>query len=191
MIALSALFISACDTKAPVEVPINQEELHSEKDSSPAQKLIDVAGQAAIPQDEAETQINIPEIAKPYVGRYRTKVNCSDKIVYCDKGSADVILNLLPNGTAHRAIIHLGKVTFSSNELYRQDYWFYDEKNNEIVVERDNGVQLFFEVDPTGKLIMNATKVLTATERNRKFYESRENPKPIENYVLIKEKSLE
>lgn len=184
--------MSACDNKMPIENSLakNQEEAHSTENDYfiSAKKLRDIAGQVNIPQNEQKEVGHIPENAKPYVGRYQTKINCTDKIVYCENGSADIVLNLLPDGTAYRAIIHLGKVTFASNLQYRKDKWFYDENTHEIILERSNGVKFFYNVDSSGQLILNAKKVINGTEINRKFFESG-NPEPLRDYVLKKEQS--
>lgn len=184
LIILSLLTLTACDHQVTTATAVDHD---IEQEASSANKLIDIAGRANIQQDEEGGVTQIAEQAKPYVGRYHTQISCRDKIVYCDEGNADLILNLLPNGMAYRAIIYFGEVSLLSNKQYRQDRWFYDEQQHEVVVERDNGMQLFFDIDTSGRLILNAEKVLTATAINRNYFAQPDHPKPKRNYILVKE----
>lgn len=187
------LALTACDHARQVESPVSDEHvtLKSEKEknnNAEGKRLTEVAGQATIPTVEQKKVENIiPKIAEPFVGRYKTIVSCDDPIVFCKEGTADFILNLLPDGTAHRTITYLGKITFASDKQYRQDRWLYDEKSHEIILSRASGVEFFYNIDQDKKLTMNLTKIANATETNRQFF-AEGNPFPQKAYVLTPEK---
>ncbi|OTG85627.1 hypothetical protein B9T31_10725 [Acinetobacter sp. ANC 4558] len=188
----SLLTLTACDDKSPLEeVETAKESISVQmEDGVPAAKrLRDVVGHVNhthFSHDDHSKEVTLSDDAKPYIGRYLIKVDCTDKIVNCEGGSADIILNLLADGTAHRTIIHLGKITYASNLQYSEDKWFFDSKTKEVVLERANGVTFFFNTDHPNQLIMNAKKVISGTEKNRKYF-ANGYPKPLRNYVLTKE----
>lgn len=183
---LSILGLSACDNQNTVQKHISHHDDHEQMVYS-AKKLIDIAGQVNVQQHHREhTQKHLTAEAKQYIGRYHTKIDCLGQLIYCDEGNADLVLNLLPDGTAHRVIIHLGEMGQLSNNLYRQYHWFYDESRHEVILEQDDGIQLFFKVDNAGHLVMNTDKRLTVMQANRQFYAQDNNPQTQQNYILVK-----
>ena len=182
------LLLTACDDKSPLGDATSKKQHSSAfEDEAPAAKtLSDVIGQIShtiSSQHEIVTKSDMAKDALPFVGRYQTKIACQDKIINCEEGQSDIVLNLLPDGTAHRTIIHLGKITYASNLQYSQDKWFYDPKLHEIVVERGNGLKYFFNTQHKDQLILDASKVIAI---NKAFFEQG-HPEPMGNYVLHKE----
>lgn len=187
MVSLFVFGITACSDDHD-NVSTEQQETFqtaSKDDYEPltGKKLTDVAGQVATPIDEEGLADHISDNALPYVGRYRVVVSCKDPIVFCEQGTADFILNLLPDGTAHRTVIHLGTITFASENQYRQDYWKYDELNHQIILKRVSGVEFFYDIDKDKNLTMNLDRIANATDVNRTFFQEG-NPFPHEAYKL-------
>lgn len=187
------LILIACNDQSPLDDSMkskgNSVSLEEDRDVQSAKKLSDVIGgisHTMTPHHETTVKTTISKEAMPFVGRYQTKIACSDKIVHCNNGKTDIILNLLADGTAHRTIIHLGQITHAENVQYSKDKWTYDPKNHEIVLERGNQVKYFFNTDHKDQLILNASKVISAKE-NQAFFK-KGNPKPMHNYVLNKDK---
>ncbi len=152
-------------------------------------KLTEVAGQATLPvatKAIEETPHTIPQSAEPYVGRYQTVIRCDDPFVACEKGTADFIVNLLADGTAHRSIIHLGQITFASDVQYHQDHWSYDLEHHQIILHRGNGVEFFYHIDPDQNLVMDLAKISNQTKRNRQYF-AQGNAFPKYAYRLVKE----
>ncbi len=151
-------------------------------------KLTEVAGQATLPVAQAteDSQHPIAQNAKPYVGRYQAVIGCDDSFVECEEGTADYVVNLLADGTAHRTIIHLGEITFASNVQYDQDHWSYDSKHHQIIVHRGNGVEFFYRIEKDQSLVMDLARISNETERNRQYF-AQGNAFPKDQYRLVKE----
>ena len=183
--------IISCDSKSPLEEPLsnnNETTAIQNGEIFEATKLRDAVGQMNhfAYNDQELIETNVAEEAVPFIGRYKTKIDCVDEIIQCDEGMANVILNLLPDGTAHSSIIHLGQITYNPNLQYEQDIWYFDAEKQEIVLERNGGVTFFFKADQPNQLILDAEKVKIATEINREFFASG-NPEPAHDYVFNKE----
>lgn len=73
-------------------------------------KLTEVAGRASLPVLQNEQNEEVRSTNLQYAGRYYTQVPCQDAFVNCGKGRAEYILNLLPDGSAHRMIATFGRV---------------------------------------------------------------------------------
>lgn len=159
--------------------------------SSDGRNLADVAGQATLPEIKKLDQNNtISKKAEAFVGRYHTEINCEDPFAMCEHGSSEFIINLLPDGTAHRTIVYMGRVTVEKNEKaeaypYQKNTWIYDDQNNQIVVNRKEGIQFFYHVDAHNNLVMDIDKILNGTEENRRYF-SQHNIAPTKNYVMEK-----
>ncbi len=189
--SLLALGMVACNQEQFSEISADENatfQTASKDDYEPVtgKKLTDVAGQTAVPIEEEGLSVSVSDNALPYVGRYHVVVDCKDPIVYCEKGTADFILNLLPDGTAHRTIIHAGSITFASEHQYRQDHWKYDDINHQIILLRMNGVEFFYDIDKDKNLMMNLDKIANASEVNKKFFQDG-HPFPHEAYVIKRE----
>lgn len=150
--------------------------------------LTEVAGKIPVPVADTTTdpQRKIPENAKPYVGRYQIAISCTDPIVKCKQGSADLVINLLADGTAYRSIIHLGKITFTSNRYQRQNYWSYDSTHHQVIVHRMSGVDFFYNIDQDQNLVMDLDKIAHASALNEQYF-AEGNPFPQQAYCLVKE----
>ena len=135
-------------------------------------KLTDLAGKATMPvnMQDRGTHSALDQNALPYVGRYRVDISCSDPYVECERGTANFILNLLADGTAHRSIVHMGKITFNSSHQYYQDRWSYDEINHQIVVQRQNGIKFYYKIQPDLSLKMDLEKIAHADPLNQAFF---------------------
>lgn len=122
---------------------------------------------------------------KQYVGRYQTVIDCEDQFVSCNQGTADFMLHLLEDGTAHRSVIHSGKITFHSAEQHRQDQWSYDSTRHQIILQRANGVKFFYDIPHEGQLQMNLEKTAHATVKNRAYFTAG-YALPAKAYTLVK-----
>lgn len=155
-------------------------------------KLTDVAGQATIPALDNQTAHRKSKMSAQqlkYVGRYHTQINCSDDFVRCEKGNAEYILNLLPDGMAHQTIIYSGRVYSDAInhanmiQSYRKDTWSYS--NHEIIVHLDDGAAFYYSVDPQQNLVMNVDKILKANNKNNRFFKQ-QYPASGKTYILTK-----
>lgn len=151
------------------------------------QSLNQIAGRTILPEQQqttdASNQTNPHSLA--FVGRYRVAISCRDAFAGCDIGTADYILNLLPDGTAHRIFVHMGKVHLMSNQKELKDSWYYDVAQQHIVVIRGNGVGFYYQIDQDKNLVMDLEKIATATENNKQFF-AQGHPMPQHAYVLTR-----
>ena len=181
---------------------VNSAELSADADSSEpsgleseehGKKLTDIAGQATIPvldnQAAHSKTSKISQQQLKYVGRYHVQINCSDDFVRCEKGNAEYILNLLPDGMAHQTIIYSGRVYSDALnhanmiQSYRKDTWSYH--NNEIIVHLDDGAAFYYSIDPQQNLVMNVDKILKANNKNNRFFKQ-QYPALGKTYILTK-----
>ncbi len=198
------LVLGACDSQSSMdqeESAMSQrsaneaEQDHPSQRTNTAKKLTEVAGQATLPvtsdpKDVDQQAKQLPTKAESFVGRYYTQISCEDRFVHCTKGNAEFIVNLLPDGTAHRNIIHMGKMTYENNVIkpnraYQKNTWVYDEVNHQIIINRIEGVQFFYKIDADHNLVMDLDKILNSSESNRRYF-NQNNPAPAKAYVLKK-----
>lgn len=179
--------LSACNHASSIEdLEKYDAEMQSQRGSLEAEgrTLTDIAGKATMPiVDKDHQQKSIPPDAMPFVGRYYASISCEDPLVSCDQGNADFILNLLPDGTAHRTIIHLGTITFESHKQYRQDTWSYQPELNQITLHRASGVEFFYNIEDKNTMVMNREKIRTFTSKNVEFF-AQGGAFPIKSYAL-------
>ena len=188
---ISILPIACSSSDALPEV----DTIHASKDEAnnafqESNKLKDLAGKATVPNtiEDSEATNLLTEEAKQYIGRYRVEIDCTDPFVACSEGTANFIINLLPNGVAHRSIVHMGKITFASSHQYRQDHWSYDAIHHQIILHRESGVQFFYFIDHENNIIMDLDKIAHATAINKKFFNT--HPLPKHAYLLKKRSSI-
>lgn len=169
-------------------------EKHSEEFRQPEQqkseegkKLTDVAGRASLPPTNKPTshKLKLSKTAENIVGRYRVLIDCKDAFVQCEKGTAEFILNLLPDGSAHRIFVHMGKVTYAKSHEYREDAWVYDHALNQVILIRGSGIQFYYNVGEDGSLTMDLNKIANFTPENRQFF-AEGNPFPEQAYTLVR-----
>lgn len=150
----------------------------------PSKRLSEVAGQPVSPSADDADKALVPEAALAYVGRYQVKISCDDAYVKCEKGTADFILTLLPDGNAHRSIVYLGRVMAGTQMNYHLDYWMYDEATHQIIVHHSNGVEIFYDIDDRQNLRMDIEKIATVSTVNQQYFSR--NPLPAHAYYLEK-----
>lgn len=153
-------------------------------------KLTEAAGPAIVQalDDEIEP---ISDQSMLYVGRYHTEISCEDKFAHCEKGSAEFIINLLPNGTAHRTFVYRGRVSNDSHEdiinrNYKKNTWRYDAEHHQIVIQRVEGIQFFYTIDDQQNLVIDRDQILNASEINKRYFSGAGHHAPEENYVMTK-----
>ena len=148
------------------------------------QKLTDAAARTVLSDgsDEASLQQPLDATALTYAGRYQASISCEDAFARCEQGNAEFILNLLPDGTAHRTFIHMGRVEFSSSRQYRQDHWRYDAEHHQIILHRESGVEFYYDLDPQHNLIINLELIANASAKNQEYFNS--HPFPQKAYTL-------
>ena len=185
---LGMLLVSvfACDSQYSTDHPIIDELLRNEIEQQvEGQKLRQIASEVVMPNRTRVSNTQVPEQARPYIGRYKVVMRCEDPVVKCEQGTADFILSLLEDGTAHRSIIYLGTISFPSEEQHRQDIWVYQPSNHQIVLKRANGVEFFYDIDADGNIVMNLDKIAYATATNRAYF-AKNNQFPTQAYKLMK-----
>ena len=156
------------------------------------QSLSEVAGQATLATQQLSLDNTLPEQAKVYVGRYLASIPCDDGFIPCKEGTAEFILNLLPDGTVHRSIIHYGKVfadkpvTEAGNTTYRKDMWSLDNVNHEIIVHRKEGVIFYYYIQDKNHLVMDVARIHNEKVGANKEMFKNGYPKPAKAYVLTR-----
>lgn len=167
------------------EAPVSEAAVHG-------QRLTEVAGQATLATQQPNLDNPLPEQAKVYAGRYHASIPCDDGFIPCKEGTAEFILNLLPDGTVHRSIIHYGKifadkpVTQEGNTTYRKDMWSLDEANHEIIVHRKEGVIFYYHIQGKNHLVMDVARISNDTVGANKEMFKNGYPKPAKAYVLTR-----
>ncbi len=187
--AISPLWVACHNADSIAEIEATQStQLDHQNIPETGHKLTDLAGKAVVPENniaEHKTASVLNKNAAPYIGRYQVEISCSDRYVQCERGTANFILNLLADGTAHRSIVHMGKITFNSSHQYQPDRWSYDSINHQIIVRRENGVKFYYWIQPDLSLKMDLEKIAHADPLNRAFFAT-DNPLPQQAYVLVK-----
>ena len=156
-------------------------------------KLTEVAGQATMRNDPSPQSSALPKNAQEFIGRFHAIIPCDDGFIPCQQGTAEFILNLLPDGSAHRSIIHYGKVfadkpmSKEGNTTYRKDRWTLDEEDMEIIVHRQEGVNFYYRIQDRDHLIMDVDRIRSDTEgRNQELFDEG-YPQPAKAYVLTRD----
>lgn len=183
--------LTACDKSKSIDV-LEQEAARSnqamiDQSENEGRSLTDIAGKATLPKQEQvlHQKHALADTAEVFVGRYQVTVDCKDPFVGCTNGSAEFVLNLLADGTAHRTYIHMGKVTYLSQTGYHQDRWSYDPKLNQIILLRGSGIQFYYDVDQEHNLTMNLDKIANFTPENKRYF-AEGHPMPQFAYKLIR-----
>lgn len=182
--------LSACDRSGAVdELERYEKEMQNGSITSDdnGQLLNEVAGRSIAPS-KVHSSTDHSDLMRPealaYVGRYHVSVGCDDPLAMCEDGSSEFILNLLPDGTAHRTINHLGAITFESKRQYQQDRWTFEPELNQITLHRANGVKFFYQVADQ-KLVMDRDKIRQGTQANIDYFD-KGGAFPSQVYVLQK-----
>ena len=154
------------------------------------QTLSDMALQIALPKPSHLNVKKVTEREMPFVGRYHARISCDEYFVHCDQGSVEFILNLLPDGTAHRSIVRYGRIYYDTstsddhNKVYRRDTWSMSEEGKEIVVHFGEGVDFYYVIDKGRNLKMDVNKI--ADGRNKNFFEQGYT-EPTQEYILVRD----
>ncbi len=199
------LGLSACDSQQPPHEQLMSNEIPDASAQAPqstsshetieGRKLTDVAGQATLPKQNLSNrvvtdQLNAYELQ--FVGRYHTEMACEDSFVDCKQGNAEYILNLLPDGTAHRIVMHYGKV-YSENDAqqkhryYRVATWEVNRAEQELVVYPQDGNPIYYDIQSRDRLVMNLTKIRSAARAHPQNVSERPLFIPSKAYVLLKD----
>lgn len=180
-----------------------QKEIQPAADKAPAEAdqqennaatLAEVISQSTLPHDthkpflhENDVEISSSQLA--YVGRYYTTMSCEHALSACEHGQVQYILNLLPNGTAHRMLVRPGRVYTRHQgpvQSYRQDIWSFDADTHEIVIHLREGVSVFYQINQDNNLLIDLDKTLNYDEASRRFF-GVYYPVPSYAYTLIKD----
>lgn len=201
LIYLSVLGInlSACDMRHSTSEHSNSQIHHSQvaTQTDTGKKLSDVAGQATLPeaQHPPSNTFELSEEALRYVGRYHTQMSCEDSFIVCDQGNAEYILTLLADGSAHQTMVGLGRLASESSikakNIYRQDRWDFDKHQHEIVVALQEGVDVYYEIEPDHDLKLNLARTIDGNHGENRQYFDQGYPLPKYEYVLKKGSSEE
>lgn len=207
-LSILLVFLTACERRQSTslsELKRNQEQnaaavkqAKALPDNGGGVTLIDVVNQSAVPKYHHEPQAHqhssrASEQQLQYVGRYHTEMSCADSLLQCEDGNVDYILNLLPDGSAHRSIVHLGRVYSVKTGIvktYRKDSWSYDAESNEIIVHLIEGADLIYQIGLQQDLILALDKTLNKNKINNDFFENR-YPLPSYAYHLKKDTPAE
>lgn len=182
--------LSAAQLASAVHPTAVQAERHEAK----VVTLADVISQSHLPHDthkpyvqDREHRMSSQQLS--HVGRYYTTMSCDQALIHCEQGQMQYILNLLPDGTAHRMLLRPGRVYVRHNgpvQSYRQDLWHYDPETHEVIIHLREGVEVFYLVDQQNNLQMELEKTLNYNENNKRFF-SIHYPAPSYAYKLIKD----
>ena len=200
--AILAVLLMACSNQQKDEDSLHEDaQLSAEKNSSKknialekteqdeGSKLTEAAG-PTVTQVLVDQITPVSDISMPYVGRYHTEINCEDKFAHCEKGSAEFIINLLPDGTAHRTFVYKGRVSNDSHDLanrnYKNNTWHYDPKHHQIVVQRIEEIQFFYKIDDQQNLVIDRDRILNVDDTNKKYFSVAGHHAPEKNYVMTK-----
>lgn len=166
--------LTACDASNSSHEHVSSQhvrpsEMNVQIDSG--KKLSDVAGQATLPVSQhAFKNAEISEDALRYVGRYHTRIACVDTAFNCPQGSAEYILTLLEDGTAHQTLVNPGRLGAEGNikekSAYRQDNWTLDKTHNQIVIELNEGVDIYYKIEPDQDLKLNLARTIDHEKLN-------------------------
>jgi hypothetical protein len=180
------LSLIACDSQYSSHNPIVDEVLRDKiAQQVEGQKLRQIASEVVLPVRSRVSNGKVPEQARPYVGRYKFAMRCEDPFVDCEQGTAEFIISLLEDGTAHRSIIYLGTIQSASEDQYRQDVWSYNPNTHQIILHRASGVEFFYDIDRDGNIVMDLNKIANATAINRDYF-AKGNRFPTQAYKLLK-----
>ena len=155
------------------------------------EKLTEAAGPTVTQALEDDHVAQVSNVSMPFVGRYHTEINCEDKFAHCEKGSAEFIINLLPDGTAHRTFVYKGRVSNDShdelaNRNYKKNTWHYDEEHHQIIVQRIEGIQFFYSINDEQNLVIDRDKILNIDKTNKNYFSVKGHHAPEHNYVMTK-----
>lgn len=187
LLCASTILLVAChDTGSMADLGALQSAQKDSSDQDSGHTLTDLAGKAVMPIhiEQPNADHVLTQQAQKFSGRYVVEMSCSDAFVQCEQGTAQFILNLMPNGIAHRSIVHLGKITFNSSHQYQQDRWMYDAMLHQIILQRENGVRFYYSIEPDQSLKMDLDKISTELSHE---YLVMGSPLPQQAYVLKKQ----
>lgn len=185
-LVLLMLSLIACDSQYSSHNPIIDDVLRDKiAQQVEGQKLRQIASEVVVPGRGRVSNAKVPEQARPYVGRYKVEMRCEDPFINCEQGTADFIISLLEDGTAHRSIIYLGSIQFASEEQHREDTWSYDPNTHQIILHRASGVEFFYDIDADGNIVMDLDKIANATPINREYF-AEGHRFPTQAYKLVK-----
>ncbi len=192
--------LSACNGSTPQQDSTSHQEAENDVSENnnhvQGMKLRDVAGQATI----QTSNVIIPDIKQmskkelQLAGRYHVQISCKDPFPKCDSGSAEFIINLLPDGTAYRTFVYFGRVSneisgsespIVNDSVNHQDTWEYDPANNEIIIHRAYNVDFYYDVIDENTIQMKLEKILHGKEENIAYFEAG-NPAPSKAYKFEK-----
>ena len=190
---ISGLVLASCAEQSSTEV-LEQDRKKQEQNNSVdfdaqnfGRPLTDAASKSMSSHDSIKQNLEsraIDDDLKAYIGRYQAVISCEDPIVQCEQGDAEFILNLLEDGTAHRTIVHLGRLSSKTNNYY-DDHWSYDKEDHQIIIHRGQGLFFFYDIDVEGGLLFNIGKTINFSETNRTYFEDG-HPIPKRTYRLEK-----
>lgn len=194
----ACLLLTACDSpqqnidQTVSDATANTAEFKVEKQEG--KRLTEVAGRTALPQAQLAESENISpvvsKVSEPYIGRYHVVVDCHEKFALCEKGNAEFVINLLKDGTSHRTLIYMGKMSYEkkSNQterVYQQNTWRFNPETHQIEVQRAEGVDFYYDVNADGDLVIDLEKIYANNQiENDQFIDG--TYVPTQAYVLKK-----
>ncbi|WP_374665372.1 hypothetical protein [Acinetobacter sp.] len=182
---------SASETVSAVNA---KDAVASETQPAPSRNLAQAAGQVTLKAEQPQLNHQISEQAKAYAGRYQASIPCDDGFISCKQGTAELILNLLPDGKAHRSIIHYGKifadrpVSADGSTAYSKDMWTLGETDHQIIVHREEGGNFYYMIQDRDHLMIEMDKTRNAGDGKNQERSKHSDPKPAKTYVLTRDK---
>lgn len=190
-------FLTACDfpKQSADQIAANSTNLGELKQDAQQEgkRLTEVAGRTALPHaqsSESAAQEIVSTQSRPYVGRYHVIVDCREKFALCAQGKAEFMINLLKDGTSHRTLIYLGKMSYEkkSNQatrVYQQNTWRFNPQTRQIEIRRIEGVYFYYNVNKNGDLVIDLKNIYSNNEiENGRFIDG--TYVPTQEYVLKK-----
>lgn len=193
------VLLSACDAKqSDRHTPENSLESITASDTQAkaeeGRRLTEVAGRTTLPSaidnDKPSQKNPLPKQAQAYIGRYHVVVDCTEKFALCEKGKVEFVISLLKDGTSHRTLAYLGKMSYEKNKgitnrTYQHNTWTYNPETRQIEVKRAEGVNFYYDVTANGDLVIDLDKIYANNQvENGQFRDG--SYVPTQEYVLKK-----
>ncbi|AWL30142.1 hypothetical protein DJ533_17020 [Acinetobacter defluvii] len=193
--------LSACDAKQsdihPSDSSASESIIESDAQAEveEGRRLTEVAGRTTLPsatdQDKPFQKNPLSKQAQAYIGRYHVVVDCTEKFALCEKeGKVEFVISLLKDGTSHRTLIYLGKMSYEknkgiSNRMYQHNTWTYNPETHQIEVKRSEGVNFYYDVTKNGDLVIDLDQIYANNKvKNGQFRDG--SYVPTQEYLLKK-----
>ena len=196
-IGLTACDINHAESKdhSSVSTTASKHENDAIKNNSAVTTLDAAAGRTFLPNNSQGHLQKLSASSLQYVGRYHTRISCTDAFADCENGEAEYILNLLADGSAYWNVVHYGRIGTKDgaksavvNQLCPNLTWKVDNVEHNLIIHCPaSDVNFYFNIDSERILSVNLEKLFYSDYgKNREFLEQNYFV-PTKAYILKKE----